>query len=148
MNDTNESILSLALYCLVKIISVREMHSPYRILEMSNRASRTVSQVWRFISCQENRHRRDCHFSLHASQIKTNTSTPQLRPIQTQTKLRRTIMDDFRPTSSSSHHPNPEELLSPLEQEVLDEYAKLVGNLDDVYSQPASHSRNMQLTHG
>lgn len=42
-------------------------------------------------------------------------------------------MDDFRPTSSTAHHhPHPEELLSPLEQEVLDEYAKLVGNLDDV----------------
>lgn len=43
-------------------------------------------------------------------------------------------MDDFRPTSSTAHHhPHPEELLSPLEQEVLDEYAKLVGNLDDVF---------------
>ncbi|KAL9529070.1 DASH complex subunit DAD3 [Sphaerulina musiva] len=42
-------------------------------------------------------------------------------------------MDDFRPTSSTAHHhPHPEELLSPLEQEVLDEYAKLVGNLDDL----------------
>lgn len=43
-------------------------------------------------------------------------------------------MDDFRPSSSTAHHhPHPEELLSPLEQEVLDEYAKLVGNLDDVF---------------
>lgn len=43
-------------------------------------------------------------------------------------------MDDFRPTSSTAHHhPHPEELLSPLEQEVLDEYGKLVGNLDDVF---------------
>jgi hypothetical protein len=43
-------------------------------------------------------------------------------------------MDDFRPTSATAQHPHPEELLSPLEQEVLDEYAKLVGNLDDVRS--------------
>ncbi|KAF2216971.1 hypothetical protein CERZMDRAFT_9142, partial [Cercospora zeae-maydis SCOH1-5] len=35
-------------------------------------------------------------------------------------------------SSSSTSHQNPEELLSPLEQEVLDEYAKLVGNLDDL----------------
>ncbi|PPJ56614.1 hypothetical protein CBER1_01825 [Cercospora berteroae] len=40
-------------------------------------------------------------------------------------------MDDYRPSSSTSHQ-NPEELLSPVEQEVLDEYAKLVGNLDDL----------------
>lgn len=31
--------------------------------------------------------------------------------------------------------------LSPLEQEVLDEYAKLVGNLDDVSAQAVGESR-------
>lgn len=40
-------------------------------------------------------------------------------------------MADFRPSSSMAHDP---EDLSPLEREVLEEYARLVGNLDDVCS--------------
>lgn len=39
-------------------------------------------------------------------------------------------LDSRRPTSSSSPSQDPE--LSPLEQQVLDEYATLVGNLDNV----------------
>jgi hypothetical protein len=40
--------------------------------------------------------------------------------------------------STSSHRPpaDSEPELSPLEQEVLDEYAKLVGNLDNASSSP------------
>ncbi|EME78415.1 uncharacterized protein MYCFIDRAFT_36808 [Pseudocercospora fijiensis CIRAD86] len=40
-------------------------------------------------------------------------------------------MDDFNASTSSTSR-NPEDSLSPLEQEVLDEYAKLVGNLEDL----------------
>lgn len=36
-------------------------------------------------------------------------------------------------TDSRRYAQESEPELSPLEQEVLDEYAKLVGNLDDVY---------------
>ncbi|KAL1587922.1 hypothetical protein WHR41_03175 [Cladosporium halotolerans] len=39
-------------------------------------------------------------------------------------------LDSRRPTSSSSPSQDPE--LSPLEQQVLDEYATLVGNLDNL----------------
>lgn len=45
-------------------------------------------------------------------------------------------MDDFNASAAASsrntQQNDPEDSLSPLEQEVLDEYAKLVGNLDDV----------------
>ncbi|EMF09468.1 DASH_Dad3-domain-containing protein [Sphaerulina musiva SO2202] len=49
-------------------------------------------------------------------------------------------MDDFRPSSSTAHHhPHPEELLSPLEQEVLDEYAKLLAAvLNDLAAKPSA----------
>lgn len=52
--------------------------------------------------------------------------------------------------STSSHHQNttanasPDPELSPLEQEVLDEYAKLAGNLDNVTSPSPLH--HPQLT--
>jgi len=39
-------------------------------------------------------------------------------------------MDSSMDSRRQAHENEPE--LSPLEQEVLDEYAKLVGNLDDV----------------
>ncbi|KXT00485.1 hypothetical protein AC578_4065 [Pseudocercospora eumusae] len=56
-------------------------------------------------------------------------------PLHATTLKRRSLriimdMDDFN--ASTSSHRNPEDSLSPLEQEVLDEYAKLVGNLDDL----------------
>jgi hypothetical protein len=41
-----------------------------------------------------------------------------------------TNMDSSTDSRRYAHENEPE--LSPLEQEVLDEYAKLVGNLDDV----------------
>ncbi|KAF2166076.1 hypothetical protein M409DRAFT_23804 [Zasmidium cellare ATCC 36951] len=34
--------------------------------------------------------------------------------------------------AQNNNRQNPEDALSPLEQEVLDEYARLVGNLDDL----------------
>lgn len=43
------------------------------------------------------------------------------------------------PANSNPNH-NPEDALSPLEREVLDEYARLVGNLDDVWASETQES--------
>lgn len=47
-------------------------------------------------------------------------------------------MDSSTDSRRYAHENEPE--LSPLEQEVLDEYAKLVGNLDDACQSPRSPS--------
>lgn len=43
--------------------------------------------------------------------------------------------NNSRDANNNQNH-NPEDGLSPLEREVLDEYARLVGNLDDVCPGP------------
>lgn len=47
--------------------------------------------------------------------------------------------------SRSNAATNGEGELSPLEQEVLDEYAKLVGNLDNVRNPPSTDLSNAEL---
>jgi hypothetical protein len=41
-------------------------------------------------------------------------------------------MDDHHPSTDAPPPENAEDLLSPLEHDLLEEYATLVGNLDDV----------------
>lgn len=56
---------------------------------------------------------------------------------------------DFNANSDTARREaqNGEDSLSPLEQEVLDEYAKLVGNLDDVRDKDLpSNSADIRLT--
>ena len=52
----------------------------------------------------------------------------------------------------SNRSDDPEDSLTPLEQEVLDEYAKLVGNLDDVccssHSEITGRARWPSRSHG